>query len=254
MSLSLRVELLPPFTAAYLPKEAGYVVIDTLRFTTTATQALAAGARSIRAVSQIPEALALAAESTRNTVLLCGERHCMPIEGFDLGNSPLEYTADRILGLDLIFTTTNGTKAINSIRGFKECLLGALVNRTAIARRIIDSGIDDWFLICAGTDGQVAGEDILAAGAIIEALSSLLSCSTEWLTGDSSLMAGLLGKHCLSNPGSILDTILTFSGARQLLKAGYRQDVQFASQIDLLDTVPICLAEQLIFHPLQTSS
>jgi len=249
MPLSLRVELLPPHSADILPKDAGYVVIDTLRFTTTATQALAAEAKSVRTVGQIPEALALAAASPTNLTLLCGERHCVPIEGFDLGNSPLEYTTDRISGRDLIFTTTNGTRAISSIRGFKECLLGALVNRSAVAKRIISSGIDDWILICAGTDGQVAGEDVLAAGAIIEALSRW-SSPTEWLSGDQPLIAGMLWQYHLSNPGPLLDTILTFSGARQLLKAGYRQDVQFASQIDLLETVPICRGEQLIFHPL----
>jgi 2-phosphosulfolactate phosphatase len=249
MPLSVSVELLPPPTVIQSGLDRGYVVIDTLRFTTTAIQALAAGANSLRAVAQIPKALALAAASPVGSSLLCGERYCLPIAGFDLGNSPLEYTTERVSGYDLIFTTTNGTKAIDSVGPFQECLLAALVNRSAVATRIINSGINHWTIVCAGTNGQVAGEDVLAAGAIIDMLIALRS-STDCLLGDQCLIAWMFWQQWISNPGSISDRVVDFSGARQLLEAGYQRDIVFACQIDSLLNVPACRTREMIFHSL----
>lgn len=253
MPLSLCVDLLPPSSADDSPCTGGIVIIDTLRFTTTATQALAAGALSVRTISQVTDAFAIASAAPPDSLLLCGERHCVPIHGFDLGNSPLEYKEDQVSGYDLLFTTTNGTKAISSVSSFDECLLGALVNRSAVAKRILESGIDHWRLICAGTDGRVAGEDVLAAGAIVEALSELTPLS-DWLSDDASLIAKALWQRSRCHPDSLLESILLFSGARQLLKAGFEQDIQFACQVDLLDTLPICKCQPPIFRPLKLSS
>ena len=147
---------------------SGALVIDTLRFTTTAAQAIATGARSLRIVQDIAEARRLADSSAAPGPLLCGERHCRPIEGFDLGNSPLEYTLERIAGRDLIFSTTNGTLATQAVGQGGPCWLASLVNRSAVVDRLLQSPTSQWWIVCAGTDGQLAGEDLLAAGAIVD--------------------------------------------------------------------------------------
>src|SRR5690606_10616469 len=84
------------------------VVLDILRATTSIVEALNAGARSVFPVGSIEEALRLANNFGRDEVLLAGERRCLPIEGFDLGNSPREFTEDRVGGKTIVMTTTNG--------------------------------------------------------------------------------------------------------------------------------------------------
>jgi len=144
------------------------VVIDVLRASTTIVTALFHGASSVLPVLSVTDAKEAAAHGGR---LLGGERGGVRIEGFDLGNSPLEYSADRVRGRSVVITTTNGTAALHACRDSREILIGAIVNRTSVAdavRRLARDG-DRVHLVCAGTDGAVSAEDVLAAGAILDA-------------------------------------------------------------------------------------
>lgn len=215
--------------------QRGAVVIDTLRFTTTAAQALHAGADSIQVAQEIDAAVQVA-KQIGSSARLCGERHCKPIPGFHFGNSPLEYTAESIARAKLVFSTTNGTRAVQAVADFDTCFLGALVNRLAIARAIAASKIDRWSIVCAGTDSQVAGEDLLAAGAILEALIKLTHVD---FAGDSAMIALSLwqANQTAAAPG-LASLLEKFSGGFNLVQAGYRADIQFATKLDSLDVVP----------------
>lgn len=220
------------------------VVIDTLRFTTTAAQAIQSGARSIRVAQEIAAARALAS-SLGGSVRLCGERECRPIEGFHFGNSPLEYTTDAVSGHELIFSTTNGTRAVEATRDNVCCLLGALVNRSAVAKAITTSEVGEWQIACAGTDGQVAGEDLLAAGAILE---SLMEYSRVELLNDSARLALTLWRSIWSGNQDLLATALeSFSGGQNLVQSGYSADIQFAAKVDTVDAVPMRNKDDLVF-------
>jgi 2-phosphosulfolactate phosphatase len=107
------------------------VVIDTLRFTSTACVALQAGADSICVAAEVDAARSMKADLGIST-LLCGERHCHRIEGFQLGNSPLEYTSEVVAEHALVFSTTNGTRAVEAAKGAQQILLASLLNRAAI--------------------------------------------------------------------------------------------------------------------------
>ena len=186
MSHVVCVSLLPQlFPADGIAPVDAAVVIDTLRFTTTACQALAVGAKSVTVAADIetardhagPQSAIQSRGLAADRPLLCGERHCRPIAGFDLGNSPYEYTPQSVHGRELIFTTTNGTRAVSTARLASQIYLGSLVNRTAVAQALVTanpSGNDfsSW-IVCSGTDGEVAAEDVLAAGAILDALQQL---------------------------------------------------------------------------------
>ena len=141
------------------------VVIDLLRATTTIIAGLAGGARSVLPCGDIETAKRVAAGFPVGSVLLGGERGGVRIEGFDLDNSPLAYTAERVGGKIIVFTTTNGTAALLRSQAADRVLVGSLVNRRAVARAIAadDSSVH---VVCAGTDGHVTAEDVLAAGAI----------------------------------------------------------------------------------------
>jgi hypothetical protein len=104
------------------------VVIDILRASTTIVEALSAGAKSIYPVASIEEALRLANTFGRDEVLLCGERRCLPIEGFDLGNSPREFTAERVAGKTLVMSTTNGTNVMSLTTGATRVYIASLLN------------------------------------------------------------------------------------------------------------------------------
>ncbi|WP_031518030.1 2-phosphosulfolactate phosphatase [Desulfofalx alkaliphila] len=144
------------------------VVLDILRATTTITTALANGCRGVIAVAEVEEARALAA--AKGKVLLGGERGAVRLPGFHLGNSPLEYTADKVGGKTVVLTTTNGTGTIElAVQRAAHVLMGSLLNVRAVAQELA-AFKGHILLACAGTRGKFSLEDTLAAGWIIKEL------------------------------------------------------------------------------------
>ena len=143
------------------------MVLDILRATTSITYALAAGASRVIPCGEIDEARQVAERLAAGgeTPLLGGERQGLFIPGFDLGNSPAEYTAAHVEGRSLVFTTTNGTRAMLHCRQAGRVLLGSFVNLRAIVALLRDA--EEVHLVCAGTDSAITREDVLAAGAIV---------------------------------------------------------------------------------------
>lgn len=148
------------------------VVIDVLRASTTIVHALSAGARGVHPFLTIEETLAkaerLAADPECSSVQRGGERGGIKIDGFDLGNSPVEYTPEVVSDATICFTTTNGTKALQRSLPAAKIMIGCLINRQAVVQELVDD--DSIALVCAGTNGVVTLEDVYAAGAIVESL------------------------------------------------------------------------------------
>lgn len=167
------------------------VIIDVLRATTTIVTALRNGARNVIPVSEVEEAVELSRNFSPEDRVLAGERMALQIDGFDLSNSPLEFTEERVRDKTVFLTTTNGTRAIQKTQA-SETLIGALVNATATGQYLAKQE-RDVVLICAGTLGQFSMEDTLAAGAIIHAIQET-DPSAE--TDDYSLASLLLYRHC----------------------------------------------------------
>ena len=154
------------------------VVFDVLRATSSMLTALHHGAEAIIPVEEITEALAIRAE--RKDVLLAGERHGLRIGReltgsveFDLGNSPREFTAERVTGKTIAWTTTNGTRALRACAHAQMILLGGLVNLGAVAGMLDTLRPEHLLLVCSGTFEEVAYEDTFAAGALVDALAPL---------------------------------------------------------------------------------
>lgn len=155
MPNSLDVYLLPSLAEPERVSGRLAVVIDVLRATTTIVYALAGGAREILIYQEIDESRKLAARTAG--ALLAGERGGRPIAGFHLGNSPREYSADAVGGRTIVFTTTNGTRAMACCAAARRVLLGAFVNFSAICRELAaelsSPACRGAALICAGTEG-----------------------------------------------------------------------------------------------------
>ena len=156
-------------------RDATCVVFDVLRATSTFVTALHHGAKAIVPVSEIAEALAL--RQKQPDILLGGERDGVRIRAaqtgginFDLGNSPREYTPEKIHGKMIVSTTTNGTRALRACTGAQTVLAASFLNLTATAQFIRRLQSAQIVLVCAGTRENIATEDVLAAGALGEML------------------------------------------------------------------------------------
>jgi len=147
------------------------VVFDILRATSTFVTALHHGAEKILPVAEIAEAVAL--RKTNPNVLLAGERNGVRITAaqsggtdFDFGNSPREFTPERVRGKTIVSTTTNGTRALRACAGAKIVLAASFLNLAATSNYL--NGEREILLVCAGTGESMAMEDVLAAGALVE--------------------------------------------------------------------------------------
>ncbi len=168
------MEGLDVFTSAQSFKEEDVrdktaVIIDVLRATTTITTALHNGAAGLIPVADMDEVNKIAQNLDSSQYLLCGEKNGVKIEGYHLGNSPLEYTPDAIEGKTLIFKTSNGTQAIARAGKAKEILIGSFLNINAVVEALREKE-RDIVLICAGWRGRLAIEDMLCAGQIVHRL------------------------------------------------------------------------------------
>ena len=180
--------VLTPAEIATLPRRdlrgAVCVVFDVLRATSTLLAALANGARRVFPVLTPEEAFALR-RNRLSDALLGGERGGERLDGFDLGNSPREYTPDVVSGRDLITTTTNGTVALRACAGADTLLAAGLINVDATARWLgaRQPVVGTLLLVCAGTGEGFAFEDGLAAGALARRLAHTMDDATPALAG-----------------------------------------------------------------------
>jgi 2-phosphosulfolactate phosphatase len=206
--------------------------------------ALAHGAVAVLPRRSIGEARA-AAESVSGAIL-GGERHCVRIEGFDVGNSPLEYTADRVAGHTVIITTTNGTAALAACGEATDVLVGAMVNRTAVAKAArqlaVTNGCHAIHLVCAGTDGDVTLEDILTAGAILDAAAQDNDASHDVLDADA-VAARDQYREIANSEGfdpvhGMIQAFRNSAGGKHLVALGMEADITAAAANDSLSVVP----------------
>lgn len=215
------------------------VVIDLLRATTTICHALAAGATDVRTCLEIEEARLLAAKLGRDRCLLGGERAGVRIEGFDCGNSPTEYSRERVAGKTLVFTTTNGTRAIGRVLEADRILLASLANLSAVAGAIAarPATLD---IVCAGTDGGITREDVLVAGAIVDRLTATRD-KAAWQWNDEALIARDTWRaiaSCTDSSQTLLAALRDSRGGRNLVELGYDADIVMAAEVDSLRVVP----------------
>jgi 2-phosphosulfolactate phosphatase len=154
------------------------VVFDVLRATTTMLTALRHGATAIVPVAEIDEALAL--RKQQPDLLLAGERGGLRITAlqsggveFDLGNSPREFTPERVRNRTIAMTTTNGTRALRACLGAARVWVGGFVNLSALAGRLRRDAPEHLLLVCAGTGEEAAFEDALGAGALCDTLMTV---------------------------------------------------------------------------------
>lgn len=224
------------------------VVLDVLRASTSIVEALAAGARVLYPVATIEEAIGLAKTLGRDEVLLAGERKALPIEGFDLGNSPGEFTEERVGGKMVVMSTTNGTIAIAAASGGARVIIGAWTNFQAVVDDLVRSQAEPVFL-CAGRDRAFGLEDAVCAGHIAAAVIKALP-DVEWEMNDGAVAALALAEE-FPDPAKLFPHT---TAGRAIMDAGLGKDLAYCAQVDLRDVLPVLEGRQIVLATVEAES
>lgn len=212
-------------------KDKLVVVVDVLRATSTIITALSNGCKDIIPVTDIEDAVNMSRNYEKNSYLLCGERNIMAIEGFDLSNSPLEYTQEAVCGKTLLMTTTNGTRAIQKAGEGREVIIGSLLNAQAVADYIKSRDMDVVFA-CAGTDNNFSLDDIAAVGAIISCLVSGED-KPEISLSDLAFLCYDTYNHYKNNLVKLFEKCAHYN---RMVQTGLMEDIEYCLKIN---TVPV---------------
>jgi 2-phosphosulfolactate phosphatase len=239
----VRVDVLFGGTALSPSDVAGRVVavIDVLRASTTIATALAAGARAVIPLESSEDVVMRAKAFERADVRLAGERKMLPIPGFDLGNSPREYTRDAVEGKTVLMTTTNGTHAIANTQSARDVVVASYVNYTAVLTmlRAALRGGTDITLVCAGRERQFALEDAGCAGRYVYNVSKRLS-GVE--LNDAAQACALIDRKYGDHVVRLFDAS---EHGRALREAGFGDDLAACAAIDSYPVIPIYQDRQI---------
>lgn len=221
-------------------KERLAVIIDVLRASTSIITALANGCEGIIPTSEIEEAKRIAKKFSPHSVLLAGERNEMPIPGFDLSNSPLEYTANRVAGKKIIFTSNNGSKLFDYISFAQKTVVAGFVNVTMLSDFIVQNR-SDIVILCAGKNEQFGMEDAVCGGMIIDKIANATTSSL--ILNDGAMAAQTLYQCHARN---ITAMLYQTSHGKRLIELGHHEDITTCGQIDSVEIIPILSQNKLV--------
>lgn len=228
MAVPRKVDIVPLpgiLDAIDIQQPATLVVADILRATTSICTAFSYGVKEIIPVASLDEALRLKTAG----FLLAGERGGRKIESADLGNSPFEFMDDRIMNSKIVFTTTNGTRAIRKAASFGRTVAGSFSNFSKLAEFLRDCE-EHLVIVCSGWNGRLSLEDLYFAGSLLHELEK------TYFQGAASDEVGLAKFLAMSENDSI---IRMCSHAARLMNMGFGDDVRYCFRKDTSDVVPV---------------
>ena len=203
------------------------IVLDIFRATTSIVTSMANGCKTIVPVLCIEDARTLA--NHIGPVLFAGERQSIRMDGCDFGNSPFEFSQDKVRNQTIIMTTTNGTVAIRATEGAHRTLIGSFLNAKAVCQQAKGYG-KDILIVCAGTDGLFSLEDTLCAGLLVQLLTE-----EEMEQSDSARGALLMYNQAKDK---LIETAVDSRNGKRLYDMNRMYDIVYCFQIDTLNIVP----------------
>lgn len=218
--------------------DATVVVVDVVRATTSMVEAVANGASKVYPVLSAEDAVKLAQSLGREDTLLAGERKGVKIEGFDLGNSPAEFSSDVVHGKRLVWTTTNGTVALAAAQEARRVVACAFTNLGAVAEAV--AGDDHVVVLCAGREGRFAADDALCAGALARRVGA--SGSVEMAFNDAAHASEMLAGHVEVGTAFLAGT----EAGKMLASIGLAEDLAVCADVDRHDVVPVLREQALV--------
>lgn len=216
-------------------------VIDVLRASSSIAAALANGARAVVPLETSEDVVNRAKAFERTDVLLAGERRMLPIPGFDLGNSPREFTREVVEGKTVLMTTTNGTQAIAATQGARDVIVASYVNFTAVLTmlRAALRGGTDIAIICAGREKRFSLEDAGCAGRYAHQVAKRLS---NVQLNDAAHACVLIDRKYGDQIVRLFDAS---EHGRALREAGFGEDLAACAALDSYSVIPLYQDRQI---------
>jgi len=228
----INLELVAADAAVAVKRQDIVVIVDVLRASSTIVTALANGAQAIMPLRSVEDARRR--KRANPEYLLAGERHGLRPRGFDLGNSPLEYTRERVENKGILLTTSSGTQALAAAREAPEIVVGSFLNMTAVSYVVKQLSKEEErgiTIVLSGKHGKFSLEDFLCGGAFVALLKEEMDrCS------DTAWVAYLSYQ---ASERRLLDTILMGNHAKELVNLGLSEDVRFCCTVDRYVVVPV---------------
>jgi 2-phosphosulfolactate phosphatase len=233
MQKNIQVCLTPALLPLYDLTNSIVVVIDIFRATSSICYGIENGAEAIIPVATVEEC-----RNHGSNCLLAAERDGKVVDGFDFGNSPFSYTAEKVKGKTIVLTTTNGTHAIDeSKKTAYQVIIGSFLNLDAVCN-YLKSQTQDVLLLCAGWKNKFNLEDTLFAGAVVHQLKF-----DDYFLDDSSTAAEDL--YLLAKDNLQTYTAKT-SHSERLKKLGIEEDIKFCLNVNIVKSIPVLLGDRLV--------
>lgn len=211
------------------------IVIDVLRASTTLCAAIHAGAKEIIPVATVDNAMKIATNLFEGQYLLGGERSGKLIDGFDMGNSPTEYSVEKVGKKSIVFATTNGTVAIHRARYADKTLIAGFVNLSAILEHFQKNPVSELLILCAGKENEFCIEDSLCAGALISGLKQQ-AAEEEFQLSDGAHASLMMWE---SKKFNLYEELRYSDHGKVLAELGFDADIEVCATLDKYPVVPV---------------
>lgn len=227
-SMELDICFSPALYPFYRKENDTVIVVDVFRASATLCTMLANGASAVISVADIEEAKRYKSRG----YLVGAERNARQCDFADFGNSPFDYTREKVAGKEVVFTTTNGTRAIDAAKNAKHLFVGTFSNIEALMQKTVEVA-ERVVILCAGWNNRASVEDTLFGGHFAERLSEKTAVSLE---SDAVRMALELWQSAKDNP---LGYLKSSEHYHRLIANGVESDAEYCLKENSVSVVPV---------------
>jgi 2-phosphosulfolactate phosphatase len=213
------------------------IAVDVLRATTTMATALNNGAEAVQVFSDLDKLMAESEKWPADKRIRAGERGGAKVDGFDMGNSPLDCAPEKVNGKRIFISTTNGTRALQRVETSPVVLTAALINRKAVVDFLLSKKPETIGIVGSGWEGSFSLEDTVCAGAIAHSLLSESGIPASEFAGNDEVFAAVA--LYLQWRDRLHELLQQASHGQRLLGLGVIEDLKYCAQTDILDVLPI---------------
>ena len=200
------------------------------RATSVIVTALNNGCEEVIPFLTIEETLESSEELNREEYILGGERRAVKIDGFDLSNSPLEYTKEVVEDKKVLITTTNGTRTLTKSNSAKRIIIAAMINAKAVADKLLEIN-EDVVIINAGTNGNFSMDDYICSGYII---NEMLKVDNNIELTDISKTANMI----YENNSDIISYVKEATHYSVMKSLELDNDIEYCMKKSIVNNVP----------------
>lgn len=213
------------------------IAVDVLRATTTMATALNNGAEAVQVFSDLDKLMADSEKWPADKRIRAGERGGGKVDGFDMGNSPLDCGPEMVAGKRIFISTTNGTRALQRIETSPTVLTAALINRKAVVDFLLSKKPETIGIVGSGWEGSFSLEDTVCAGAIAHSLLAKSGISPQEFAGNDEVFGAIALYEQWQD--KLHDLMQNASHGQRLLRLGVIEDLKYCAQTDILDVLPM---------------